>query len=96
MCIWKQGILKTNPWPALTPGQALTIIVDDNDLNYQSNIVDVISKQSQTVWVTTSYPTPGDREYVGLIETGANTGIFTGVLNTSSGLQVFGGGCMGV
>jgi hypothetical protein len=65
-------------------------MVHDNDLNFQENVVDSVSVQSQTVWVTTSYPTPGDKEYVGLTETGENTGIFTGTLNTSSSTQVLG------
>lgn len=83
-----QGLLSTVPWPAIAEKQILTIIVNDDDLNYQANVVDIISASSQSVWVTTSYPTPGDKEYVGLVETGTNTGVFTGLLNTSSGLQV--------
>ena len=83
-----QGVLSTIPWPALVDKETLTIIVNDDDLNYQANVVDVISLASQTVWVTTSYPAPGDFEYVGLVETGEDTGVFTGLLNTSSSLEV--------
>jgi hypothetical protein len=84
-----QGELSTIPWPAIAKDEILTVRVHDNDLNFQDNVVDTISKQSQMVWVTTSYPTPGDKEFVGLTETGENTGIFTGALNTSSATQVF-------
>jgi hypothetical protein len=82
--------LSTIPWPAISEDEILTVMVHDNDLNFQENVVDSISVKSQMVWVTTSYPTPGDKEFVGLTETGANTGIFTGMLNTSSATQVFG------
>ncbi len=84
----KQGVLSTIPWPAIAEKEILTIMVNDDDLNYQTDVVDIISVSSQSVWITTSYPTPGDKEYVGLAETGKNTGVFTGLLNTSSGLQV--------
>lgn len=68
----------------IAPGEPLFLRVDDPDLNH-----DVTTRQSLTVTITTS---GGDRETITLTETGPDTGIFTGQINSVDGNPVTGSG----
>ncbi|MEQ6168276.1 hypothetical protein AAOE16_13870 [Ekhidna sp. MALMAid0563] len=69
------GVLTINE--ALAAGEDLSISLTDADLNQDEN-----TAETTTVTVTT---TSNDTETVTLTETGANTGIFEGTLNTALG-----------
>ena len=61
------------------PGDTLDIIVTDNDLNEDPSIVEVIE-------VIVENDVTGESETITLTETGPNTGIFTGTVDTEYGV----------
>ena len=62
--------------PSIIAGDDITIEVDDADLNTNATVAEVIV-------VEVVNATTGEIELVTLTETGANTGVFSGILNTT-------------
>ncbi|QCE40326.1 gliding motility-associated C-terminal domain-containing protein [Psychroserpens sp. NJDZ02] len=59
------------------PGDTLDVVVTDNDLNADSAVIETI--------VVTVVSDNGETEIITLTETGADTGVFEGTVNTTSG-----------
>ena len=64
--------------PTSIPGDTLTITVNDADLNADTGAVDTVDVQVEN-------EDTGELETITLTETGVNTGVFTGTIDTQFG-----------
>eukprot|EP00961_Rhodomonas_salina_P299508 3938985-Rhodomonas_salina.5 len=71
-----------SPW--VESGLNISLTIADGDMNQDAAAVEIIHSSSQMIWVTTTFPSPGDLEYVTARETGPDTGVFTAQIMTSA------------
>ena len=90
----KAQLSVSSPW--INAGETLTITIADSDMNQDAYAAESIDKTSSMLWIETSKPTPGDREFLQATETGVDSVLTTLLSPTSACVLVFGVLCLPV
>lgn len=82
--VFQKGSVEINPSPAIDLAtEPIMVTVTDNDLNLDPDTIDVLDKGALVTVINGIPPGVIDYEEMVMTETGADTGIFTGILNVS-------------
>ncbi|KAJ1472021.1 hypothetical protein T484DRAFT_1841889, partial [Baffinella frigidus] len=87
--IFERGVITTSPSPWVEIGAEIVTVVDA-DMNRDPLVVEVMDQDSKLVWMqlnridNLTITDLVDREFVEVVETGADTGVFTGAFTTSN------------
>ena len=90
----KAQLSVSSPW--INAGETLTITIADSDMNQDAYAAESIDKTSSMLWIETSKPTPGDREFLQATETGVDSVLTTLLSPASACVLVFGVLCLPV